>query len=191
VKGKFLFFILCAALFFQTACITGGRKIGAGSAGTIIKPKTIQQLNREAEQTRAAKEKAKLAEEKRLAEEKKLAEEKLTQAKPIKIKPARSRPVPPKNNRVEPEPSPIKIPPHAANEDPFTKYSPTVSRVAVNVLPTTPPKENETLNGTAVGATEELEEPKIKVDWTKLITFYIIAAMFLTVAWTFLKSHKK
>ena len=151
-------------------CKTGGKTLGGGSAGTVIKPKTPAQINEESEQFRQAKQQP---------------------STPVKSKPVKSKPVEVKSKNIEPK----HLPPPPIKHEPLKPLNPVLDPPIVKVPPATiiSPKSiklEEKVNVKPIGEHPENNEEKVensdgggiiekekikKMNWSDLLIFYILA----------------
>jgi len=178
MKSYFPFFIV---VVLSMGCITkGGRKLGSGSAGTVIVPQTPQEIN----------------------------ERNTPSLEPLPPMPISIAPAPPMNPTVTPTPAapletvrstptppeskPAKANPVIVNPKPAGKlkpFSPTTSvtpklidNKAADPVIVLDPREND--------GTFNSKEDDMKINWTELIMFYATIAMLITIGWMIFKMIK-
>jgi hypothetical protein len=101
----------------------------------------------------------------------------LPPSKPVKFPPARVKPTPTTASSVAAEISPVKIEPAGGDLEPFT---PTVSTTPQK-LPPFPIVDTSPVTGVTVsneaeiaGPCEMAPPPPVEINWSKLITFYLL-----------------
>tara|TARA_Y100000310_G_scaffold324731_1_gene386993 strand:+ start:2295 stop:2963 length:669 start_codon:yes stop_codon:yes gene_type:complete len=190
--------LLIIIIIGPCGCKTGGSWIGSGSAGTIIKGKTPEQMNEEA------------------------AARRFQNAQPVQspqviLPPARSKP---KDTSIQSvEGTNVAGTPEAAGE--ITPFSPTISDTSKNIeLPTAKANPLPTKivegDGGCVIITDERVNPKplpknpespnnqppteveekaaMEIDWVRLVMFYVIGFLiiaFAYISWDIFKTYKK
>ena len=103
-----LFVLICST---QCGCKTGGVKLNPNSAGKIIKPKSPEQINKEAKAKRE--------------ESQKFEQAKSPELKPVKIESVKTQPIAPKGEPIEIKTDNKSPLPKAAGAK--TKLSPTIT----------------------------------------------------------------
>lgn len=176
-----LWLILLIVLLFATCgCRTGGVKLNPNSAGKIIKPKSPEQINKEAKATKE--------------EAKKLEQAKLQPTKPVKLEPVKPRPATPTPTSVKAE---IK-PSDAKASNPKVEFKPTItdatslpplkvdSKSTTALIPILPESKGTNWCGTIVTC----EEAPAKTNWLHLFSLFMIlftGALILWVAYDVIK----
>ena len=165
--ASIILFILIAILVTCSGCV-GGKKVNANSSGVTIDPsRLVQQPNGifRLEPVQPPK------------------------SKPVKMEPVRGRPVSPKltsaePNKIEPKMNVIPAPPQ--------KEPPTI------IIPELPNITNQTgelpiiidNSGNEYNLTPAKKD-KVKIDWMKLLEFYLIAVGFLLLMYFGWKAARK
>lgn len=155
----------------STGCRTGGTWVNPKSAGTVIVPKSPEQLNKEAQAKREES-------------------EKFTQAQPEPLKPAkpqsaRSTPKPTNTGNVEAEEAnPTPLVPTAPTES-FSPSVTTIDSTKVNVRPL--PEKGDAIAIDLSGDVTESEGEKgqggTTVNWLELWSFYLLCFLGLVILW--------
>ena len=165
-----ILFILIATLLTCSGCV-GNKKVNAPSSGVIIEPsRLVQQPNGVF----------------------KLEPVQLPKSKPVKIESVRSRPVPPKlasaePNKIEPKMNVIPANPLAPQKEPPTILIPELPNITnqTGELPIIIDNGGNEYNLTPA------EKDKVKIDWMKLLEFYLIAVGFLLLMYFGWKAARK
>ena len=167
--GLILFILICI-LITCSGCI-GGKKVNANSSGVTIDPsRLVQQPNGIF----------------------RLEPIEPPKSKPVKIEPARSRPVPPEltsaeANKIEPKMNVIPANPPEPQKEPPTIVIPELPNITnqTGELPIIIDNSGNKYNLTPA------KKDKMKIDWMKLLEFYLIAVGFLLLMYFGWKTARK
>jgi hypothetical protein len=164
-----LVFIAWYAMICAAGC-RGGRALGNGSAGTVIIPQTPQEINRQNLTP--------------LPPLEPLPPPPLIQppiAPQVELTPAKTRPTSPKI--VSADPTPVKDDVKAAGElEPFKPSTSIIAGDGGYVHPLPPPVLEEKVDNSDNKVIIKNKED-MKVNWTDLLSFYLLCAVALIVAY--------